>query len=86
MFEEIDNMMWSGNEKEIAARCKKNKVYDEIREEEIEEIWKGEVSEDDERVRLNGKYVWETAKRECDFINADEDMSRSPRSENTEWR
>ena len=42
LFEEIDNMVWSGGEKEIAQWCKLNKVYDEITEEEIEEIWKRE--------------------------------------------
>ena len=28
----------------------------------------------DEPIRLNGKYVWETVKRVCDFINAQEDL------------
>ena len=32
--------------------------------------------EEDEPIRLNGKYVWETAKRVCDFINAHEDLIR----------
>lgn len=74
LFEEIDNMVWSGNEKEISQWCKTNKVFDEITEKEIEEIWKGEDPDDDEIVRLNGKYVWETAKRVCDYINAHEDL------------
>ena len=74
LYEETDNMMRSGNQKEIAAWCKKNKVYDEITEEEIEEIWQREVSDDDEPVRLNGKYVWKTAKRICDFINTRQDL------------
>ena len=30
LFEEIDNMVWSDGESEIAKCCKKNKVYDEI--------------------------------------------------------
>ena len=33
-----------------------------------------EPPDDDEQVRLNGKMVWETAKRVCDFINAHEDL------------
>ena len=48
-------------------------VYDEITDDEIEEIWKRE-SPDEEDVRLNGKYVWEVAKRVCNFINAHEDL------------
>ena len=39
LFEEIDNVVWSGDEKEIAQWCKRNKVYDEITDAEIEEIW-----------------------------------------------
>ena len=74
LFEEIDNMVWSGNEKEITGWCSRNKVYDEITENEIEEIWKSETQDDGEAVRLNGKYVWETAKRVCDFINARDDF------------
>ena len=58
-FEETDNMVWSGVEKEIAQWCRKDVVYDEITEEEIEEIWRREDSSDDETIRLNGKYVWE---------------------------
>ena len=66
-YEEIDNMVWSGTERETSLWCRINKVCDAITEDEIEEIWKRE-SPDDE-VRLNGKYVWETAKRACDHIN-----------------
>ena len=33
-----------------------------------------EDPDDGEPVRLNGKYVWETAKRVCDFINAHENL------------
>ena len=77
LFEETDNMIWSGVEKELAQWCKKNKVYDEITEDEIEEIWKREEDpNDDEPIRLNGKYVWETAKRVCDFVTAHEDLIR----------
>ena len=60
LFEVIDNMVWCGTEKEISQWCMMNKVYDEITEDEIEEILKREVP-DEETVRLNGKYVWETA-------------------------
>ena len=49
------------------------KVYDVIAEDEIEEIWKRK-NPDEEPIRLNGKYVWETAKRVCDFINAHEEI------------
>ena len=56
LFEEIDNMVWSGNEKEIAQWCK-NKVYHDITAEEIEEILMREDPDEDEPIRLNGKYV-----------------------------
>ena len=72
LFEDIDNMVWSGDE-ENAQWCKRNKVYDEITEKEFEEIWQREDQEENEPIRLNGKYVWETAKRVCDFINAHEE-------------
>ena len=39
LFQEVDNMAWSGAEKEVSLWCKKNKVYDEITEDEIREIW-----------------------------------------------
>ena len=74
LFEEIDNMVWCGGEKEIVKWCQQNKVYDEITEKEIEEIWMRESPDEDELIRLNGKYVWETAKRVCDFIDAHEDL------------
>ena len=74
LFGEIDNMVWSGREKEIAQWCKTNKVFDEITEKEIEEIWNREDPDDDENIRLNGKYVWEAAKRVCDFVNTHEDL------------
>ena len=32
LYEEMDNMVWSGQEKEISEWCKQNKVYDEITE------------------------------------------------------
>ena len=51
-------------------------MYDEITDAEIEEIWRSETPDDDEPIRLNGKYVWETSKRVCDFINAHEDLIR----------
>ena len=42
LYEETDNLIWSGCEKEIARWCKRNKVYNEITEQEIEEIWRRE--------------------------------------------
>ena len=45
-----------------------------ITEEEIEEIWHRETPDEDESIRLNGKYVWDTAKRVCEYINAHEDI------------
>ena len=74
LYEEIDNMVWSGKVKEITHWCKNNKVFDEITDDEIEEIWGREPPDENEPVRLNGKYVWETAKRVCDYINAHEDL------------
>ena len=74
IFEMTDNMVWSGDEIVILEWCDRNKVFDEITDEEIEEIWQREDQDLDEPVRLNGKYVWETAKRVCDFINAHEDI------------
>ena len=74
LFEETDNMVCSGPEKEITKWCKTNKVFDEITEKEIEEIWNREDPDDDENIRLNGKYVWEAAKRVCDFVNTHEDL------------
>ena len=74
LFEEIDNMVWSGREKEVSRWCDLNKVYDEITETEIGEIWQRECPDEDETIRLNGKYVWETAKRVCDYINSNEDL------------
>ena len=57
LFEEIDNMAWSGNEEDISRWCRRNKVYDEITDVEIEKIWRSETPDDDEPIRLNGKYV-----------------------------
>ena len=62
LYEETDNLIWSCCEKEIAQWCKRNVVYDEIAEQEIEEVWRKEDPSDDEPIRLNGKYVWGTAK------------------------
>ena len=47
--------------------------FDEITE-EIEEIWKRDQDGNEEAIRLNGKYVWETAKRVCDFITSNEEL------------
>ena len=74
LFEDIDNMVWNDDEGLITEWCERNKVYDEITELEIEEIWKKETLDDGENVRLNGKYVWETAKRVCEYINTHEDI------------
>ena len=70
----LDNMVCNGSEKEIVEWCKRNKVFDEITEEEIEEIWKRDQGENDEAIRLNGKYVRETAKRVCDFISSHDEL------------
>ena len=74
LFGEIDNIVWSGKEKEIVEWCKENKIFDEITDDEIEEIWRREDPDDDEPIRLSGKYVWETAKRVCNYINAHEEL------------
>ena len=68
-------MVWSGDENEVSRWCKKNNVYDEIAYEEIEEMWNSE-DPDEYPIRLNGKCVWETAKRVRGFINAREDLIR----------
>ena len=52
------------------------KKSDEITDGEIEEIWKRDDAGSEVSVRLNGKYVWETAKRVCDFINRRDDLIR----------
>ena len=49
-------------------------MFDEITEEEIEEIWTREDPDEDEPFRLNGKCVWETPKRVCDLINTHDDL------------
>ena len=41
---------------------------------EIEELWTREDPEEGEAIGLNGKCVWETAKRVCDFIAAHVDL------------
>ena len=74
LFEEIDNIIWSGKDEAITQWYKRNKVYDEITDDEIAEIWQRETPDVNETIRLNGKYVWETAKRVCDFINAHDDL------------
>ena len=69
-------MIWSDGESEITSWCRRNKVYDETPDREIEEIWIRDGPDDNEQVRLNGKFVWETAKRVCNFINAHDDLIR----------
>ena len=73
IFGETDNIVWSGKGV-ISKWCKRNKVYDEITDAEIDELLNREDPGDDEAIRLNGKYVWETAKRVCNYINAHEDL------------
>ena len=72
LFGETDNIVWSESEKDVSQWCKRNKVFDEITEAEIEEVWMREAPDEDEPIRLNGKYVWETAKRVCEYINTHE--------------
>ena len=67
-------MVRKGDGKEITSWCKRNKVYDEITDGEIDDNWNRETRDREEAVILNGKVVWETAKRVCDFINAHEDL------------
>ena len=74
LYEEIDNKVWKGDEKEVQRWCERNKVYDQITEAEIVEIWKREWPAEDETIRLNGKYVWDSAKRVCVYINSHEDL------------
>ena len=58
LYEEIDNIVWRGSEEEITSWCQENKVFDEITESEIEEMWNREDADEGEPIRLNGKYVW----------------------------
>ena len=74
LFQEVDNMIWNKSEREVAQWCKRNKVFDEITEKEMMEIWMRDEPDAEEPVRLNGKYVWETAKRVCEFINTHQDL------------
>ena len=85
IYGEIDNMVWNGGCHHVSRWSEENKVYEEITEEEIDEIWKRGEPDEDENIRLNGKHVWETAKRVCDFINTHtKTSSPSQHSENTE--
>ena len=79
LYEEIDNMVWNGDEKEVSQWCERNKVYDVITEAENREIWQIEDPAEDETVRLNGKYVWETAKRESATSSMDTKTSSTSR-------
>ena len=74
LYEEIDNIVWSRREEDLSRWCQQNKVFDEITEVEIEEIWRRAEPDQEEPVRLNGKYVWQTAKRVCNFINEHEEL------------
>ena len=51
LLEEIDNMVWN-DEGEITHWCKRNKVYDEVAENENEETWKKLDRDNAEHVRL----------------------------------
>ena len=83
LFEEIDNMVWSGHEEELSRWCKQNKVYDEITDDEIDEIWQREVPDGDEPIRLNGKYSGRQP-RECATSSTRmKSLSRSPHSVST---
>ena len=60
----------------VKVRCRngaRQKVYDEITD-EIAEILEREDHDEGEDIRLNGKYVWEAARKVCNFINAHEDL------------
>ena len=85
LFEEIDNIIWSGKEEAITQWCKRNKVYDEKTDEEIAEIWQMETPDDEETVRLNGKYVWETPSECATSSTHTMTSSTLPRSPNTRW-
>ena len=43
-------------------------------EDEIAEIWTFESLDNENTIRYNGQYVWETARRMCDNINAHEEL------------
>ena len=49
-------------------------MYDKITDDEIREIWIMETPADGESIRLSWKYVLETAKRVCNFINSHEEL------------
>ena len=63
LYEEIDNMTWSGSETKIVKWCEKNKVDDDIAEAEIEILMR-DAPDEDEPIRLTGKCVWEV-QNEC---------------------
>ena len=45
-----------------------------ITHDDTEEIWNSENTEREEVIWFNEKYVGETAKRVCDYINSHEDL------------
>ena len=53
LFGEIDNIVWSGKEVAISKWCKRNKVYDDITDAEVDELLNREAPGDDEAIRLN---------------------------------
>ena len=73
MFEEIDNMVWSRS-RENLQNCDRT-IRSIVRSPRMKSKKSGRKTDEDEPIRLNGKYVWETAKRVCDFINAHEDIN-----------
>ena len=85
LFEEIDNIVWSDKEKEITKWCKRNKVFDEITEEEIQEIWKRENPDNEE---LSDSMGSSSGKRQRECATSSTHMmtsSISLHSESTEW-
>ena len=58
------------------SRFVRTSIYDEITNEEAEEIWNRETPDQVLEIRLNVKYVRGTAKQVYDFINAHEELIR----------
>ena len=50
IFEMTDNMVWSGDERSVAEWCKRNKVFDEITEDKIDEIRRRDDQDPEEPV------------------------------------
>ena len=84
LFEEIDNMAWRGDEKVVSQWCQKNKVYDEITEKEIEEIWNRE-GPDEEPIRLNEKRSGRRQREYATTLTHTKTSLPSQHSVSTEW-